>query len=199
MADAVLVEITTVSPLATVLIGVEAEVALRILQPIVENACQCAQAGVTLGVERRDGEVLFTVDDDGPGVLPGECERIFEPGVRGSVGDSNRAFPGAGLGLALSRRLARAATGDVVARTAVTAVVSSFVFRQADRAAAGAGEPESTTEPARQLVRRYTQIASGAQTSTMPAHQAIDCRTHESVGPPSMRARAALAVTETGW
>jgi hypothetical protein len=39
-----------------------------------------------------------------------------ESGVRGSVGDSNRAFPGAGLGLALSRRLARAATGDVVAR-----------------------------------------------------------------------------------
>jgi signal transduction histidine kinase len=110
------VDLVVRAPAATVLIGVEVEVALRILQPIVENACQCAQAGVTLSVERRDGEVMFAVDDDGPGVLSGECERIFEPGVRGSVGDSNRAFPGAGLGLALSRRLARAATGDVVAR-----------------------------------------------------------------------------------
>jgi uncharacterized protein YbjT (DUF2867 family) len=44
---------------------------------------------------------------------------FVEPGVRGSVGDSNRAFPGAGLGLALSRRLARAATGDVVAYDAL--------------------------------------------------------------------------------
>ena len=109
------VELAVRAPAATVLVGVEPEVALRVLQPIVENACHCAKAGVTLSVERRDGEVVFLVDDDGPGVPAGECERIFEPGVRGSVGDGDRAFPGAGLGLALSRRLARAATGDVVA------------------------------------------------------------------------------------
>jgi signal transduction histidine kinase len=100
---------------SAVLVGVDADVALRILQPVVENACQCAAARVTLAVERRGSDVVFTVDDDGPGVRPDERERIFEPGVQGSAGDGNRAFPGAGLGLALSRRLARAAFGDVVA------------------------------------------------------------------------------------
>jgi signal transduction histidine kinase len=104
------------APASGIQLGVDAEVALRILQPLVENACQCAERSVTLGVERRASEVLLTVDDDGPGVLPDECELIFEPGVRGSVTQDYRAFAGAGLGLALSRRLARAASGDVTAR-----------------------------------------------------------------------------------
>jgi signal transduction histidine kinase len=105
------------APAATILVGVDVEVALRILQPVVENACQYAHGRVVLGVERRGSEVLFTIDDDGPGVREDERERIFEPGVRGSAGDGNRALPGAGLGLALSRRLARSASGDVVAAT----------------------------------------------------------------------------------
>ncbi len=108
-------ELAATAPQSAVSIGVEGDVALRILQPLVENACQYAVARVELSVERQGSEVVFTVDDDGPGVLSSERELIFEPGARGSLGDSGRAFPGAGLGLALSRRLARAASGDVVA------------------------------------------------------------------------------------
>ena len=111
------VDLTVRVPTSTVLVGVESEVALRILQPVVENACQCAKACVALGIERSGNEVAFIVDDDGPGVRPDESELIFEPGVRGSGADSDRAFPGAGLGLALSRRLARAASGDVTVWT----------------------------------------------------------------------------------
>jgi signal transduction histidine kinase len=58
--------------------------------------------------------VLYTVEDDGPGVAAGEEERIFEPGSRGDPARRN-GEPGAGLGLALSRRLARAIDGDIVA------------------------------------------------------------------------------------
>jgi two-component system, OmpR family, sensor kinase len=107
--------LAVITPESIMRVGVDADVVLRILQPVVENACQCAEARVTLSVDRRGSEVVFMVDDDGPGVEPGERERIFEPGVRGSASGSGRAFPGAGLGLALSRRLARAAAGDVVA------------------------------------------------------------------------------------
>ena len=109
------VDLAARAPAATVLVGVDAEVALRILQPIVENACQCAETAVTLSVERSGSDVLFSIDDDGPGVQEDERERIFEPGARGSADDGKRAFPGAGLGLALSRRLARAASGEVEA------------------------------------------------------------------------------------
>jgi len=117
LAGAQGVELVFATSAEGVLIGVEAEVALRILQPVVENACHYARGRVVLGVERRGSEVVFTIDDDGPGVQQDERERIFEPGVRGSAGGGDRAFPGAGLGLALSRRLARAASGDVVAST----------------------------------------------------------------------------------
>jgi two-component system, OmpR family, sensor kinase len=46
-------------------------------------------------------------------VLAEEAERIFEPGVRGTAAGGDAG--GAGLGLALARRLARAAGGDVEA------------------------------------------------------------------------------------
>jgi signal transduction histidine kinase len=47
-------------------------------------------------------------------VLAEEHEAIFEPAVRGSAGRSS--ISGAGLGLALARRLARAVSGDVEAQ-----------------------------------------------------------------------------------
>lgn len=109
------IELAVRSPVANVLVGVESDVAQRIVQPLVENACQYASGRVTLGVDRRRSEIEITVDDDGPGVLQDELESIFDPGVRGSAGNDARARRGAGLGLALSRRLARAAAGDVTA------------------------------------------------------------------------------------
>ena len=56
--------------------------------------------------------------DDGPGIPSAERERIFEPGVRGAADttENGAAFDGAGLGLSLARRLARAARGDVEAQ-----------------------------------------------------------------------------------
>jgi signal transduction histidine kinase len=84
------------------------------LHPVVENACRYGRSAVRVAVAREGSTVLFSVDDDGPGVEDAEQEAIFEPAVRGSAGRS--ATSGAGLGLALARRLARAASGDVEAR-----------------------------------------------------------------------------------
>jgi signal transduction histidine kinase len=92
-------------------LGVDHELAERILQPIVENACRYGQQSVRLSFERRDGAVVFVVDDDGPGVAESEREQIFEPGARGQAAAGRNG--GAGLGLSLARRLARSASGDV--------------------------------------------------------------------------------------
>jgi signal transduction histidine kinase len=63
----------------------------------------------------RDGPWLeLAVEDDGPGVRPGEEATIFEPGYRGD-GEDKTNHGGAGLGLSLARRLARSAGGDVEA------------------------------------------------------------------------------------
>ena len=80
----------------------------------MENACRFAKSKVSLSARRKGKEVWFVIEDDGPGVLEDERERIFEPGVRGSAArDRRQGSRGAGLGLSLARRLARAASGDV--------------------------------------------------------------------------------------
>jgi two-component system OmpR family sensor kinase len=108
-------------------VGVEGDVAVRILQPLLENACRYASGRLRLGMTRDGSEVVISVADDGPGVRPEEAERIFSPGVRGSAGEAAGASaPGAGLGLSLARRLAQAAGGSV---EAVPADGGLFVVR----------------------------------------------------------------------
>lgn len=51
--------------------------------------------------------------DRGPGVAPGEHERIFEPFMRG--GDPSPDAPGLGLGLAVARGLAQSFGASVEA------------------------------------------------------------------------------------
>jgi protein-histidine pros-kinase len=89
----------------------------QILLNLVGNALKFTERGgirVTLRDKRRreSGAVLFRVSDSGPGVAPSDMDRLFlpfrrlggEPGVEGT-----------GLGLYLSRNLARALGGDVLA------------------------------------------------------------------------------------
>ncbi len=104
------------APEQPVRLGVDPDLAERILQPVVENACRYGARNVRVSIERRDSTVRYAVMDDGPGVADDEGDRIFEPGVRGRVGEAN-GDTGAGLGLALARRLARSVTGDVEAVT----------------------------------------------------------------------------------
>jgi len=95
-------------------VDIDADTAERILVPLIENACRYGQSQVDVTVRPSGDAVEFLVEDDGPGVGGVERDRIFEPGFRGVAG-STGDHRGAGLGLALSRRLARAVGGDVEA------------------------------------------------------------------------------------
>jgi two-component system, OmpR family, sensor kinase len=86
----------------------------RILAPLVENASRHARSRATVRIVRNGPWLEVAVEDDGPGVQPGQEATIFEPGFRGEeAGNDNHG--GAGLGLSLARRLARSAGGDVEA------------------------------------------------------------------------------------
>jgi two-component system OmpR family sensor kinase len=62
----------------------------------------------------RDGDMaVVDLDDEGPGLPPGEAERVFEPFYRLET-SRNRETGGIGLGLSLVRSTARAHGGDVV-------------------------------------------------------------------------------------
>jgi signal transduction histidine kinase len=62
---------------------------------------------------RGDGPwVYIRVSDTGPGIAPEQHEQIFAPFVQGQSGHTRRK-DGTGLGLTISRRLARLMSGDV--------------------------------------------------------------------------------------
>jgi signal transduction histidine kinase len=106
------VDLTVKAPPSPVRVAVEQPLVERILGPILENACTHAARQVRVEVTLDDGAVLFAIEDDGPGIAPSQRDAIFEPGRR--LTDHHGAISGgAGLGLALSRRLARGAAGDV--------------------------------------------------------------------------------------
>lgn len=89
-------------------LGVPHDLAVRAISPVVENAMRFARTEVRVGATAAAGTVEVQIDDDGPGVDPDDAERIFEPGATSSPGS------GAGLGLAIARRIARTLGGDVV-------------------------------------------------------------------------------------
>jgi signal transduction histidine kinase len=107
------VELELTAPAAPIRVAVEPKLGERILQPLLDNACRYGATKVSVSIERANGTVRYTIDDDGAGVTREESERIFEPGVRGSQG--TQIGGGAGLGLSLARRLARSASGDIEA------------------------------------------------------------------------------------
>lgn len=91
-------------------VGVEQALLERLLSPVVENAGRYARRRVALTCEPAGHRVRILVTDDGHGIAPGEQDRVFEPGWRAQPGDGH---DGAGLGLALTRRLAQTAGGEV--------------------------------------------------------------------------------------
>lgn len=84
---------------------------LQILINLMQNAVKFAgEAGpVRLLLEVVDDEARFRVDDQGQGIPPAERERVFAKFERLRPADTE----GSGLGLYISRALARAMGGDI--------------------------------------------------------------------------------------
>jgi signal transduction histidine kinase len=85
----------------------------RLVRNLADNAARHARSAVAIGVLESDGQVLLTIDDDGPGVPAAERERIFERFVRLDEARARDAG-GSGLGLAIVRAIAEAEGGSVV-------------------------------------------------------------------------------------
>jgi signal transduction histidine kinase len=77
----------------------------------VSVSCQ-AHHGALPGHVRQGQWVCVAVEDTGAGIAPDQVERVFEPFVQVDSGYTRR-HGGAGLGLAISRRLARSMGGEV--------------------------------------------------------------------------------------
>ena len=83
----------------------------QILVNLLGNAIKHAPEGSTvrLQVTAAEGVVIYTLLDEGSGIEESEVERIFDIYISKDVGDAR----GMGLGLPLSRRLARLLGGEL--------------------------------------------------------------------------------------
>jgi len=84
----------------------------RALANLVTNAVNYGGGALVRLAPPADGVVRIDVDDDGPGIPPGELDRVFEPFYRGEP-SRNRETGGVGLGLPIARNILRAHGGDV--------------------------------------------------------------------------------------
>ncbi|GGJ08476.1 sensor histidine kinase [Streptomyces brasiliensis] len=91
-------------------VGVAPALLERIVSPLLANAVRYAGSSVTVSARRLPSAVRIDVVDDGPGVPDAFVDELFQPGRRADTGDGH---DGAGLGLPLARRLARAVGGEV--------------------------------------------------------------------------------------
>lgn len=91
----------------------------QVLANLIGNAVKYTARGqVEVRVQPSDaGRVRIEVADSGPGLSPAELERAFEPFAR--IERVGVGLPGAGLGLSLSRELARLMGGEIGAESAL--------------------------------------------------------------------------------
>jgi signal transduction histidine kinase len=98
----------------------------RALANLVFNAINYGGSARVRLIPLTDGVVTVEVEDDGPGIPPGELERVFEPFHRGEPSRS-RETGGVGLGLPIARNILRAHGGDVVLANRPTGGIKATV------------------------------------------------------------------------
>ncbi len=142
----------------------------QILINLVGNAVKFTTAGrIEVAVHlaaRADGtRLVCDVSDSGPGIAPADQKRLFQSFVQGEAG-LGRSHGGTGLGLSLSRRMARQLGGDITVHSRL-GLGSTFTLDlpctpAADRAIAPeAAAPAPTPAPLAQVSGRLLVVDDG--------------------------------------
>lgn len=81
---------------------------LELLGNLLDNACKWGRARVRMGVFREADELVFQIEDDGPGCSPSELSAITGRGVR-----LDEEVSGHGLGLAIAKEIVETYGGRI--------------------------------------------------------------------------------------
>lgn len=99
-------ETTEAGELPGGMIRIDPDLLAQVIRNLLSNAHRHVGPGGQVALSARgDGErLIVTVDDDGPGIPPGERERVFDRFYR-SEAARDRASGGSGLGLGIARSI----------------------------------------------------------------------------------------------
>ena len=83
------------------------------LRQLLDNAVKYSppRSIISIATEMRDGRVMVSVTDRGPGILEADQPHVFEKFYRAR--NAHPHIPGAGLGLAIAREIIRAHDGEI--------------------------------------------------------------------------------------
>jgi signal transduction histidine kinase len=95
-------------------ISADKDAVYQCIHNLIDNALKYSPNGsqVTVGSGKHDSEIFLRVSDRGPGIAPEERELIFEQFYRARRSD-DRGIQGAGIGLALVKKVMQAHGGKV--------------------------------------------------------------------------------------
>ena len=107
----------------------------QILVNLLSNAVKFTSPGGRVNLSAAvadDGAVHLTVEDNGIGIAPEQIERVMEPFAQVEA-DLDRRFEGVGMGLPLSRGLARLHGGDLLLESAPGKGTKAIIVLPPDR------------------------------------------------------------------
>ena len=135
----------------------------QILFNLVSNAVKFADTGaIRIRVRKHAPQIgatrlIVMVEDEGAGIPATDLDRIFESFEQGEAA-TPRHHGGSGMGLAISRRLARLMGGDLTARS-IEGRGSCFALSLPYAAAIPAGRPAPLSEPVARPLALPTKTA----------------------------------------
>ena len=139
-----------------ILVQSHLELLAEVVDNLVDNAVHHGRGPTppSVRVSIRDGWAVLAVEDQGPGIAPGELGRIFEPFYRSVV--ARKATPrGVGLGLAVASRIVRSLGGRLEVESAVGQGTRFFLFlplASPDASTGGDMVLKATRQPAVEVV-----------------------------------------------
>ncbi|HEU5090113.1 MAG TPA: ATP-binding protein, partial [Roseiflexaceae bacterium] len=102
------------APATLPLVSADARRIEQVVSNLLDNACKFSPEGgiVTVRAIVRDGNLIVSVSDQGPGIPPGEHEHVFERFYQVEQ-PATRQVGGSGLGLAICKSLIEAHGGQI--------------------------------------------------------------------------------------
>lgn len=133
----------------------------QILLNLLSNAVKFTERGtVRLRAEAQHERITISVSDTGIGIAPKDIDRVFEPFWQVDQSPTRRAG-GAGLGLAVTRRLATYLGGEVSVRSEEGNGTTFLVRLPAKWRGASPAEEQKAESPERLPTDRTVDLGSG--------------------------------------